>query len=300
MVITTLVDFDALMRTSHVLWREFIDRLLHDERGAITTIGGIIAGMIPPRDYLKVGVTMKAAGVMHSHFYSPGLPGAAVAPTPGLAGAALTSYLGQIPWTNPASGNSYLARFSVRSNLVGVMFLLDRLWHNSGIVVTTTTAQTINSVEFPARDRDGAVNGENILVAIEVSTATTNASAITNTTMSYTNSQGVSGRTATIPSFPATAVAGSFVPFLLQAGDTGIKSIQSITLGTSYGGGAIHLVAYRILAQVGISVAYISGEVDAITSGFPRLYNNTVPFLVWLPSATTAVTVAGQMIVTQG
>lgn len=267
---------------------------------AIITLDGIIAGMRPPEDFLKVTVTMEAIGIHHSLAYVSGRPGAAIAPTPGMAGAALTSYPGQIPFVNPASGNTYLARLCVTPSLAGALILYDRLWHNSGIVVTTITAQTINSVAWPARDRNGTVNGENVLVGIEVSTATTNASAITNTTMSYTNQAGVAGRTATIASFPATAVAGTFVPFQLQAGDTGVRSIQTITLGTSYGGGAIHLVAYRILGRVEVSIANTGNAVDAITGGFVRMYDNTVPFLRWLPTATTAITINGQLIYTQG
>ncbi len=267
---------------------------------AITTLDGVIAGMRPPEDILKVGGTMEAVGVHHSLFYTSGRPGAAGAPTPGFSGEALTSYAGQIPWVNPPSGNSYLARLQASASQIGCLLLFDRLWHNSDIVVTTITVQTINSVAWPARDRDGTVNGENILVAIEVRTATTNASAITNTTMSYTNQLGISGRTATIASFPATAAAGTFVLFQLQAGDTGVQSIQSITLGTSYGGGAIHLVAYRVLARLELPVVNTGAGIDALTSGFVRCYDNTVPFLVWLAAATTAVTVNGQLIITQG
>lgn len=267
---------------------------------AITTLDGVIAGMRPPEDFLKVGGTMEAVGVHHSLFYTSGRPGAAVAPTPGLSGEALTSYAGQIPWVNPVSGNSYLARLQASASQIGCLLLLDRLWHNSGIVVTTTTAQTINSVAWPARDRDGTTNGENVLVAIEISTATTNGSAITNTTMSYTNQAGVSGRTATIASFPATAVAGTFVLFQLQAGDTGVQSIQSITLGTSYGGGVIRLVAYRVLARLELPVVNTGAGIDALTSGFVRCYDNTVPFLVWLAAGTTGATINGQLIITQG
>jgi len=81
---------------------------------AITSLDQVIAGMQPPEDFLKVGATMEAAGVHYSPFYVAGRPGAAVAPTPGINGAALTSYAGQVPFRNPVSGNSYLARFSVR------------------------------------------------------------------------------------------------------------------------------------------------------------------------------------------
>jgi hypothetical protein len=256
--------------------------------------------MLPPQEILKIGGTTEAAGVLHSLFYSTGLPGAAAAPAPGLAGAALTSYAGQIPWTNPVSGNSYLARLQLTSTTACRASLVDRLWHNSGLVVTTTTAQTINSVTWPARDRNGTTAGDQVMVAVEVRTATTNASAVTNMTMSYTNSDGVAGRTATITSFPATAAVGSFIPFQLQAGDNGIQSIQTITLGTSLAAGAIHLVAYRTLAQMELILANTGASIDAITGGFVRFYDSSVPFLIYLPTATTATTLSGMLIITQG
>lgn len=268
---------------------------------AITTLDGLIAGLRPPQFFLKTGGTMEAAGVLHSFMYTAGMPGAATAATPGLGGAALTSYAGQIPFTNPTGGaETRLARFSCFASIAGRMMLLDRLWHNSGITATTTTAQTVNSVAWPARDRDGSTDGVDVLVALEVSTATTNGAAVTNTTMSYTNQAGTSGRTATIASFPATAAAGTFVIFQLQAGDTGVRSIQSVTLGTSYGGGTTRLVAFRILAAADVAVGSLGLDRDAVALGAPKLYDNTVPFLVWLPTATTAANVMGQVVYSQG
>src|SRR4030042_309821 len=267
---------------------------------AITTINGVIAGMLPPQDFIKVGITMEAAGVHYSYFYSSGRPGAAAAPSPGINGVALTTYAGQIPFSNPVSGNTYVARLQASNSVAGCLLLLDRLWHNSGISVTTTTAQAITTPTWPARDMNGETNGVGIMVGIEVSTATTNASAITNTTLNYTNSNGTASKTGTITSFPATAALGTFVPFQLAAGDVGIRSIQEITLGTSYVAGVIHLVAYRILARLELPIANTGNSIDAITSGFVRMYDNTVPFLVWLPTATTATTINGQLIYTQG
>jgi len=243
---------------------------------------------------------MEGAGIFHSYFYTAGRPGAGAANAAGLGGAAITSVSGQIPWTNPVSGNSYLARLDCSSTQAGSLLLCDRLWHNSGIGITTATAQTVNSATWPARDRDGSTNGEGVMVALEVSAATGNGSAVTNTTLSYTNQANTSGRTATMLSFPATAVTGTFVPFQLQAGDTGVRSIQSITLGTTYTSGTIHLVAYRLLSKININTANTGGAVDALTGGFVRLYDNTVPFLVWLANGTGASTLSGQLIVTQG
>jgi hypothetical protein len=192
---------------------------------AITTLDGVLAGMKPGESFLKVGATGEAAGCIRSTAYDSGLPGAMVAPSAGLSGEALTSYAGQIPFSNPASGYTYLARLQAAANIIGKVYLCDRLWQNSGIVVTTLTEQAINSVALPARDKNGSSNGEGVFVAIEVSTTTTNASAITNTTLNYTNSEGVSGRTATITSFPATAQKSTFVPFQLQSGDTGLNTL---------------------------------------------------------------------------
>lgn len=267
---------------------------------AITTVDGALAGMRPPEHFLKGGGTMEAAGVMHSLFYTSGRPGAAAAPSPGLNGAALTSYAGQVPFTNPGSGNSYLARFEGASTAAGTLLLCDRLWHNSGYTVTTTTAQNTTHPGIPARDQNGLTDGDDVMLGIEVSTATTNGSAITNMTASYTDADGNAGNTATISSFPATAAAGTFVPFRLAAGGFGVRSVQSLTLGTSLVTGTVHLVQYRVLSMINCPVANVGQAADALTSGFVRLYDNTVPFLLWLPSATTAVTVTGQIIVSQG
>jgi hypothetical protein len=272
---------------------------------AITTLDGIIAGAKPPIHFIKTTGTMEAAAVPHSLAYAGGMPGPAVAPTSALAGDALTSYAGQLPMPSFAN-NTYLMKFCAASYVTGgTLILIDRLWHNAGIDETQTTAQTINSAAWPARDITGTTNGAGVMIGIEVSTATSSA-AVTNTTMEYTNSAGTPTRTATIPSttpgggFPATAVAGTFVSFSLQAGDVGVRSIQTLTLGTSYGGGEIHLVAYRVLAMLDSVGGALGGSQDMVQCGFPRLYDNTVPFLLWNASATTSTQIQGEIIVTQG
>jgi hypothetical protein len=193
-----------------------------------------------------------------------------------------------------------LAGLSAAATVSGKLMLADRLWHNASITSTTTTAQTINSATLPARDSAGTTNGAGVLVGLEVSTATTNGSAITNTTLNYTNSAGVSGRTATIASFPATAVAGVFVTFQLQAGDVGVRSIQSLTLGTSYGSGVIHLVAYRVVAELVVAQANSGDSMDAIRLGLPEMFDDSVPFLMWQPVNSSSVTVRGTVVYGHG
>ena len=272
-----------------------------------TDINLIFSGMKPMEQYFKVGATMEAAGVMYSPFYVSGRPGQAIHPTPGLGGEALLTYSGQIPFYNPPSGKyTYLARFSMSAGSAGTAYLCDRLWHNSNINPATTTEQYISSVQWPDRCPDvenfnlANHSGHNIMIGIEVTTgATTNGSAVTLTRMRYTNSEGVSGRIASIASFPQSAVAGTFVPFQLASGDKGVKRVEGITLGTSYVAGTPILVAYRVIAVSGNPIGYGGGAVDPITGGLPQMFDNSVPFVLWNPAAVTAVTLNGSVIYTQ-
>ena len=260
------------------------------------TLDTVIAGMRPPETFIKAVTGTLVAGRPHSTVYQAGRPGAFTAPSPGIAGAALTSYAGQIPFTNPTGGkNTYLARFQGSATQAGVLILADRLWHNSGISVTTTGAQTVDSVAWPARDMNASTDGVGVQIGLEVVTAT-GAGAAT-PTISYTNSGGTGSRAGAMwTSYVASSIAGSFYPFTMAAGDVGVRSIQTVTLGVSMTSGSVSLVAYRELARLELTANNIPNAIDAITSGLPRLFDNTVPFLIFVPNTTTTSNIGGQII----
>ena len=266
---------------------------------AITTLDGVLAGMQYPREFVKGGTPTLVAGRPHSMLYLAGIPGAGVSPTPGIGGEVLTALSGQIPFSNPVSGNSYLARLQAQCTQAGTLLLCDRLWQNSGIDVTLTTEQVFTGASaIPSRDANGAANGDQVYAAVEVSGATgANAPTLT---LKYTNSLGVTGQTATnLVATAASSAVGAFYPIGLAAGDVGIQKAQSLTLSASWTSGTIHVVLYRVLARLELQ-AQIGNAIDALTGGFARLYNNTVPFLVFIPNTTTASNLSGQMIVSQG
>lgn len=255
-----------------------------------------IAGEV--RSILKVGTANEAAGQFYSYSKDAGYPGAWSVGTPGVNGrntdGTQAADNGCLQVGIPASGSWYVRDANISATVAGQFNLFDVLWVNSGLVVTTTTAQSITQPTLPARDNNGSTSGLGVYAGILVTTATTNGSAITNMTMSYTNSDGTPGRTATIASFPATAVIGTFVPFLLAAGDKGIRSIQSITLGTSLVAGAISLICFNpilsnsvLLANTG-SLAYPK-KLDL------RLYDGHCLIPFWLASNTTATTINGNI-----
>lgn len=243
--------------------------------------------------YTKTGATMEAAGVPYLFAKDAGMPGAFTVSSAGVNGESWSnSKAGGLPIT-VGSGTLYLSSFSVTASQTGMYGLLDILWMNSGLSVTTTTAQAITPATAAARDNNGTSNGLGVIPALYVSTATTQAGAVTTITASYTNQDGTAGKTATMPSFPATAVAGTLVFFNLAAGDTGCRSVESITLGTTLTAGAIHLVLVRpivagpvLLANTGYCTSISDYKAVKV---FPNSFLTT-----WvIPTGTTATNIAG-------
>lgn len=267
---------------------------------AITTLDGAIAGAKPNIGFFKAATPTLVAGRPHSLFYLAGIPAAGSAPSAGIGGEVLTSLAGQLPFNNPGAGNTYMMRLEGASTIAGTLILCDRLWQNSGIDETSTSEQTFtSSAQIPARDMNGTNAGDGVFAAVEVSSAT--GAGTPTITLKYTNQSGTTGKTATniIPTV-ATSAAGAFYPIGLASGDTGVRKAESITFSATWTTGEVHLILYREIARLEISSAQIPAAIDALTSAFPRMYDNTVPFLVFIPSTTTASVIRGGLAVTQG
>lgn len=276
---------------------------------AIATLDGVLAGMRPPVPFCKAVTPTLVAGRPHSLWYLAGSPGPGLTPATTAGGVALSSTSavvnGQLYHQDPVSGNSYLARFQGQATQPGVLMLCDRLMQVGGtsagaaISVTTTTAQTINTGALPARDIAGATSGAGVQWGLEVITATGAGTATP--AIGYTNSGSTAGRTASlVDTYVASSAIGAFYRFGMQAGDVGIKSVESLTLSVSMTSGSIALVAYRVLASLELAGGFIPNAVDALTAGFPQEYNGVVPFLIFVPSTTTASNVSGTYVETQG
>jgi hypothetical protein len=150
---------------------------------------------------------------------------------------------------------------------------------------------------IPARDENGTTNGDGVFAAIEWAAA--GGAGTPTATISYTNSAGVSGRTATVASV-ASPVQGTFEIFTLQAGDVGIRSIQSFTWSATHTSGSPTLVLYRVLAQADAPSAGTGGGVDPITGALPQIFDDTVRQIVLFPSSTTACNISGFISEIQG
>lgn len=255
--------------------------------------------------FFKIGTASEAAASWYCTSKDGGSFGAWAVGTPGLNGrvpdGTTTTDGGCIPFQNPASGSMYLTDASVVSGTAHYHTFFDILWVNSGLTVTTTTEQAITSGAMPARDLNGSTDGQGLMIGLLVTAATTNAGAITNMTVNYTNSDGTAARTATVSAvagsqFPITAVVGTVIWFNLAAGDRGVRSIQGITLGTSLVTGSVSLFVARLVWGGSGPAANIGSAAGAgIQNPGVRLYNGTALLHAYLSSATTATNVAATL-----
>lgn len=269
---------------------------------AISTIDGALAGMQAFRFFSKAVTPTLVAGKPQSLWALAGMPGAGGFNTT-LNGVILSGsssqVAGQIPFADPGAGNTYLARLQAMATIPGVLLLVDRLWHNGGFTITSTSPQAITSPTWPARDNAGTTNGDGVLLGLEISAAA--GAAAPTISVSYTNQAGTASRTgANINPTANSPAAGSIFLLGLQSGDTGVRSVQSLTLNASWLSGTMNLFAYRVLATLELTANNTPNAVDLITAGFARMYNGTVPMLIFIPSTTTASNISGQVGWTQG
>lgn len=277
----------------------------YDSNGAVYPPAGKGAydGFSVP--FMKTGTAPDGTGYWYCTAKDAGFPGAYAVGTPGINGrvtdGTVAADFGSVPIRNPAVGANYLTEVTMGSSVNHAHLFFDLLWVNSGIVVTTTTAQAIVSPTLPARDVNGTTNGEGCMIGLLFTAATTNAAVISNSTVSYTNSDGTAGRTATLSAIagsqiPATPTIGTIVWFNLQAGDKGVRSIQSVTLATSLATGSVSLLIARDLAMIGTTNANQLTQKKLSEPGI-RLFNGACVLHCHLASAATATFYNGELVI---
>lgn len=127
---------------------------------------------------------------------------------------------------NASPNVPYLLGGTASSDLfLTATWIIDRLSHQGGLVGNTTAAQTTN---LPTAALTRYTNGVGVMIGLTIYTAFTLTTTIT---LSYTNQSGVSGRTS--PAITFVGNTGNFYVVPLQQGDTGVLSVQSVTLAAA-------------------------------------------------------------------
>jgi hypothetical protein len=242
--------------------------------------------------YNKSSITTVANAV-----YS--LWGAGGQPAAGVFGTALTgrtidkTTTGAISYNNPTSPATMHAISMGGGSTValGSLLLYDRLAEypiNGSVTSGTFSTQPA----LPARDANGATNGEGVLMFAE-NDITGATSAAVNLTVTYTNSGGTASRSTGAQAIVAGAVGRVlrdqiWVP--LQSGDTGVRTIQSYTLSATATSTKISIVLARPLCWLPIMTANAFVERDLVLqmANLPRIYDGTAFGLLLMTNTTTS------------
>lgn len=191
----------------------------------------------------------KVTGKLYGLWQIDGVPANGAVPTTAAVPTSATK--GAMPFTNASGGREkrlICATFgdcsgapNVSPSLSG-LFLHDRLLHCGNLSGTTTGAQNVQSGSGVSLTRHtGGVGNEIWLEVYTSALGTTDTTA----TCSYTNQAGTAGRT-TQPlqvggsgSQKGANAVGEVARFSLQAGDTGVRSVETCTLAASTGSAGV-------------------------------------------------------------
>jgi hypothetical protein len=237
--------------------------------------------------------TAPIAGRMASLWRYDGMPGGGAIPTTGAIPTRTTQ--GALPYTAAGGGREKFAlTVGLTSSVAGVFTLYDRLFHIGGLSGTVTTAQTVQgSTPTPALTRN--TGGVGNVVFVEIYTLIGNTAQTI--TMNYTNQAGTTGRIST-----AVAIGGSnnreatrVIMLPLQADDTGVRAVQSITLSGSTGtAGEFGVVIARPFPLLPVATAGMAVIRDWTTGlPMPPDVNDMCLSLLFFPAAAAAPDIYG-------
>lgn len=173
---------------------------------------------------------------------------------------------GGLMQTDPSGGREkWLLGQACISNAAGAMLLYDRLLHDGGLSGIVTTAQTVGGTLTRNTGGEGNQIWAEIYTQIGASATTI--------TASYTNQAGTSGRTTKTVAIGNTGnrEGERMLPLPLQDGDTGVRSVESVTLAASTG--TAGNFGITIMKPLGI------GLISGVALGYWRDYVAGLPGL---------------------
>lgn len=254
----------------------------------ITSGDGYIAAPKQIIPFTKTAATTTVANTRFSVFDKAGNPGAGtLALTTALTGVVPDDTVAGYPVINAfgSGATGYLTRVQYASSVVQRLELWDRLFGiNAPLTPAAPTTITLSGAgSFLGRCPDGAGNGNRIFLEVAVVPASA-----TTVTVNYTNSAGVAGRTTGASASLAALTVNRLVEMPLQAGDSGVQSIQSIVVGgTASATGSVNVIVLRPLWTSRVPVAN-GGAADGIDmTGMPIVYANSALYLTCIPDSTS-------------
>jgi len=279
-------------------------------------IASITAGKGQQRLFHKVVSSQMVAGGGHSTWMFGSMPsaGSVGGTTPGLWTAQDSSTTGAIAFANPSGGDLlHLVLFGCNPSAAsaGTMMLYDRLGQIEYLPLQDGSLPEVVSItsDFTARLDSG--EGAQIFGEVTTTGAMATTAPVFQIT-SYTNQAGTTGRQSEVitGNVISSASAQGRFPYTnkwfigLQAGDTGVRSVEEYTLTTSSATANVkmNLVAARPLTFIPMNSANVYVERDCVlaTVRMPRIRDNACLALAVMSAGTNTPSFNGNLFAVAG
>lgn len=260
---------------------------------AITTGDGYVGAAKQIVPWVKTAAVTTVATQRYSTRGAAGNPGAgtlAYASSGTPSGKLITDADSGHPFLNAFGGGAsgYLTRVNYANSVVGRLELWDVLFACNVTNTQLGTLQTLTLSSQPsilARCPDGAGNGTRIMLEI----TTTMSATATTIGVTYTNSAGTSGRTSSVSASLSGFVAGRWVELALQAGDSGVSTIDSIIIGgATNAAGLVNVMIVRPLWTQRVGIANGAGIDGLDRTGMPVIYETSALVLTTVADSTSS------------
>jgi hypothetical protein len=255
---------------------------------AITTMDGIAAGLNGQerKGFHKGSFTPAVAGGFYSLWLTPGQPG------PGVAPGAVNGAVRPMPPPGPSRSRTRSATTtSATSPAPGSPSARSSSTTGSGPTAPPTWPQGAQAITFPGLSRYTSGIGVECWLEWYVASSATAATA----TATYTDQDGNTGSAGTI-TLPAVAKnAGQMFPMDMASGDSGIRAVSSMNIGTTHTLGTWGLTFMKRLAEIPIRPSdQGASALNIIDLGMPDIADDACLAFMF-QGAASANTLAGSL-----
>lgn len=253
---------------------------------AITTRDGLVAAMAAGQDvtWFKSTTRTTVAGIWYSLFDIAGNPGAGtLAGSSTAAGVVPTDATTGCPTINAFGGSNtgYITNFDFGSSVACRVRVYDMLFKAGAYAFnasTTLASQPSYSSRIPGGDYGGTQ------IWLETVTAFTGSQSIA---VTYTNQSGTTGRTTGTIATGVAPTIGRMIQLPLQAGDTGVQKIESVTSTVSTVG-TFNVLVLRRLVSARVRINNDGGTKGPDLTGLPIVFDNSALFVMVAADSTSS------------
>lgn len=254
---------------------------------AITSLDGLIAAPSQRLTYIKTATRTTVAAIPFSIFDLAGNPAAgtlAVGNT--TTGIVPTDAVAGYPTINAFVGGNtgYLANVQFGSSVASRITLFDCLFSAGAFAFNANV--TLSTQPSYASRVLGGTDFTNTEIWIEAVTAFTGNQSIA---ITYTNQDGVAGRTTGTIATGVAPTVGRMLQLPLQAGDTGVQKIESIVSSVSTVG-TFNVHVMRRLWQGRVRINNDGDVHDFTKTGMPQIFDTSaLRFVVATDSTSSGI-----------